>query len=107
MPGEIFTTPATVSVVTSKEIEQRKADSIEQVVQYTAGVTTDYYGSDERYDYVKIRGFTPFTYRDGLMVGRTWTGVKEEPYGFERVEVLKGVQSIRLWRSDPVVQSTM
>ena len=101
MPGEIFTTPATVSVVTSKEIEQRKADSIEQVVQYTAGVTTDYYGSDERYDYVKIRGFTPFTYRDGLMVGRTWTGVKEEPYGFERVEVLKGANSTGFGVSDP------
>ncbi|MGL3608474.1 TonB-dependent siderophore receptor [Rhizobium sp. G187] len=101
MPGEILTTPATVSVITSKEVEQRGADSIEKVVQYTAGVTTDYYGSDDRYDYIKIRGFTPFTYRDGLVVGRTWSGVKEEPYAFERLEVLKGANSTGFGVSDP------
>lgn len=101
MPGEILTTPATVSVITSKEIEQRAADTVEKVVQYTAGVITDYYGSDDRYDYVKIRGFTPFTFRDGLMIGRTWTGVKEEPYAFERLDVLKGANSTGYGVSDP------
>ena len=101
MPGEILTTPATVSVITSKEIEQRAADTVEKVVQYTAGVVTDYYGSDDRFDYVKIRGFTPFTYRDGLMVGRTWTGIREEPYAFERLEVLKGANSTGFGVSDP------
>ncbi|KQW27914.1 ligand-gated channel [Rhizobium sp. Root274] len=101
MPGEILTTPATVSVITSKEVEQRAADSVEKVVQYTAGVITDYYGSDDRYDYVKIRGFTPYTYRDGLAIGRTWSGVKEEPYAFERLEVLKGANSTGYGVSDP------
>lgn len=101
MPGEILTTPATVSVITSKEIEQRGADSVEKVVQYTAGVTTDYYGSDDRYDYITIRGFSPFTYRDGLAIGRTWLGVKEEPYAFERLEVLKGANSTGYGVSDP------
>lgn len=101
MPGEILTTPATVSVVTSKEIEQRAADSIEKVVQYSAGVTTDYYGSDDRFDYVTIRGFSPFTYRDGLAIGRTWLGVKEEPYAFERLEILKGANSTGFGVSDP------
>ncbi|TPP07231.1 TonB-dependent siderophore receptor [Rhizobium glycinendophyticum] len=101
MPGEILTTPATVSVITSKEVEQRAADSVEKIVQYTAGVITDYYGSDDRYDYVKIRGFTPYTYRDGLAIGRTWSGVKEEPYAFERLEVLKGANSTGYGVSDP------
>lgn len=101
MPSEILTTPATVSVVTSKEIEQRAADSIEKVVQYSAGVTTDYYGSDDRFDYVTIRGFSPFTYRDGLAIGRTWLGVKEEPYAFERLEILKGANSTGFGVSDP------
>lgn len=101
MPGEILTTPATVSVVTSKEIEQRAADSIEKVVQYSAGVTTDYYGSDDRFDYVTIRGFSPFTYRDGLAIGRTWLGVKEEPYAFERLEILRGANSTGFGVSDP------
>ncbi|MDH4442051.1 MAG: TonB-dependent siderophore receptor [Rhizobium sp.] len=101
MPGEILTTPATVSVITSKEAEQRAADTVEKIVQYTAGVITDYYGSDDRYDYIKIRGFTPYSYRDGLAIGRTWSGIKEEPYAFERLEVLKGANSTGYGVSDP------
>ena len=101
MPTDILVAPASVSVITSKEIEERGANSIEQVVQYTAGVVTDYYGSDDRYDYFKIRGFTPFTYRDGLVIGRTWSGIREEPYAFERIEVLKGANSTGFGVSDP------
>ncbi len=101
MPSEILTTPASVSVITAKEIEDRGASTIEQVVQYTAGVVTDYYGSDDRYDYFKIRGFSPFTYRDGLAIGRSWGGLLEEPYAFERVEVLKGANSTGFGVSDP------
>ncbi|WP_421358290.1 TonB-dependent siderophore receptor [Agrobacterium rosae] len=101
MPTDILTAPASVSVVTSKEIEERGASSVEQVVQYTAGVVTDYYGSDDRYDYFKIRGFSPFTYRDGLVLGRSWGGLREEPYAYERVEVLKGASSTGFGVSDP------
>nr|CAD6425756.1 TonB-dependent siderophore receptor [Rhizobium sp. Q54] len=101
MPTEILKTPASVSVITSKEVQERGAETIEQVVQYTAGVNTDYYGSDDRFDYFKIRGFTPFTYRDGLMIGRTWTGVREEPHAFERIEVLRGANSTGFGVSDP------
>jgi len=93
MPTDLLTAPASVSVVTSKEIEERGADSVEKVVQYTAGVITDFYGGDDRYDYVDIRGFTPYTYRDGLAIGRTFGGTREEPYAFERIEVLKGTSS--------------
>ncbi len=101
MPADILETPASVSVITSKEVRERGADSVEQVVQYTAGVVTDYYGSDDRYDYFKIRGFTPFTYRDGLVVGRTWSGIREEPYALERIEVLRGANSTGFGVSDP------
>lgn len=101
MAADILETPASVSVITAKEVQDRAANSIEKVVQYTAGVVTDYYGSDDRYDYFKIRGFTPFTYRDGLVVGRTWNGTLEEPYAFERIEVLKGANSSGFGVSDP------
>ncbi|KKX33289.1 TonB-dependent siderophore receptor [Rhizobium sp. LC145] len=101
MPTDILETPASVSVITSKEIEERGATSIEQVVQYTAGVVTDFYGSDDRYDYFDIRGFTPYTYRDGLAIGRTFGGVREEPYAYERIEVLKGTSSAGFGASEP------
>ncbi len=63
---DILETSASVSVITAKEIQQRGAQSVEQVLQYTAGVSTDFYGSDDRFDFFKIRGFDATTYRDGL-----------------------------------------
>lgn len=101
MATDVLVAPASVSVITSKEIEERGADSVEKVVQYTAGVVTDFYGGDDRFDYVDIRGFTPNTYRDGLVVGRTFGGTKEEPYAFERIEVLKGTSSSAFGAAEP------
>ncbi len=101
MPSEVLTTPASVSVITAKEIKERAATSVEQVVQYTAGVVTDFYGSDDRWDFFDIRGFTPYTYRDGLAIGRTFGGVREEPYAFERIEVLKGSSSSGFGSAEP------
>ncbi|SCM76024.1 TonB-dependent siderophore receptor [uncultured Pleomorphomonas sp.] len=101
MPTDILETPAAVSVITAKEIQERGADSVEQVLQYTAGVSTDYYGSDDRFDYFQIRGFDTYTYRDGLVIGSPFGGLREEPYAFERVEVLKGASSTGFGVSDP------
>ncbi|GLQ08271.1 ligand-gated channel [Devosia yakushimensis] len=97
----ILDTPASVSVITAKEIQQRGAQSTEEVIQYTAGVTTDFYGSDDRFDFFKIRGFDAYTYRDGLVIGAPFGGIREEPYAFERIEVLKGANSTTFGVSDP------
>jgi iron complex outermembrane receptor protein len=78
MPTDILDTPASVSVITSREIQERGASSVEEVLQYTAGVSTDFYGSDDRFDYFKIRGFDAYMYRDGLVVGRPFGGLREE-----------------------------
>ncbi|MBB4123728.1 TonB-dependent siderophore receptor [Martelella radicis] len=98
---EILDTPASVSVITAKEVQQRDAQTVEQVLDYTAGVTTDFYGSDDRFDYFKIRGFDAYTYRDGLPLGSPFGGVREEPFAFERIEVLKGADSTVYGVSDP------
>ncbi|SPJ24081.1 TonB-dependent siderophore receptor [Palleronia abyssalis] len=99
--GDILDIPATVSVVTSAEIEQRNAESIEEVLSYTAGVVTDSYGADDRFDYFSIRGFNAYTYRDGLTLGANFGGIREEPFAFERVEVFKGANSTLFGVSDP------
>ncbi|QHQ35136.1 TonB-dependent siderophore receptor [Algicella marina] len=94
---DVLDTPASVSVVTEKEIETRKASNLQEILAYTAGVHVDEFGADDRYDYFRIRGFDQLsmgTYRDGLPVrGFGWTFSRREPYGFERVEVLKGSNS--------------
>ncbi len=89
--------PASVSVVTEAELERRDVEDTTDALAYTSSVTTDEYGSDDRYDYVRIRGFYQAglgTYRDGLPAGTTnFTGGKLEPFGLQRVEVLKGSTS--------------
>lgn len=101
MPTDILVAPASVSVITSKEMSDRAANSVEKVVQYTAGVSGNFYGSDDRYDYFDIRGFVPYTFRDGLAIGRTFGGMREEPYAFERIEVLKGTSSAGFGVAEP------
>ncbi|MEM9635428.1 MAG: TonB-dependent siderophore receptor [Pseudomonadota bacterium] len=89
--------PASVSVVTAKEMEQRGVETLDEALAYTAGVLTDIYGSDNRYDHYLIRGFYQTgqgSYRDGLpMRIPGFVGSRIEPYGMERIEVLKGSTS--------------
>ncbi|MDL2398302.1 TonB-dependent siderophore receptor [Rhizobium mayense] len=94
----IIDIPAAVSVVTEKELEERHVDNLQQAVAYTAGVFTDEFGNDDRYDYFRIRGFDQTalgTYRDGLTarIPAWYTASRLEPYGLQRVEVLKGSTS--------------
>ncbi len=96
----ILDTPASVSVITEKEIELRDANTTEEVLQYSPGIITDFYGNDDRNDYFKIRGFQATTYRDGLTLG-SMRGVREEAYAFERVEVLRGANSTLFGPADP------
>ncbi|WP_299844056.1 TonB-dependent siderophore receptor [uncultured Jannaschia sp.] len=101
LPNDILESSASISVVTSKEIEDRGAETTEEVLQYTSGVATDYYGRDDRFDYFKIRGYDAYTYRDGLFIGENFGGVREEPFAFDRVEVLKGANSTAFGVADP------
>ncbi|PRY76586.1 iron complex outermembrane receptor protein [Yoonia maritima] len=101
LSGDVLDTAASVSVITQQEITQRGAKSVQEVLQYTSGVVTSFYGADDRFDYFRIRGFDAYAYRDGLYLGDPFGGVREEPYAFERVEVLKGANSAALGVSDP------
>ena len=96
----LLDTPASVSVITQKELEQRSVNTTEEALQYTPGVITDYYCTDDRNDYFKIRGFQATTYRDGLTLG-SMRGVREDPFAYERIEVLRGANSTLFGPADP------
>lgn len=98
METDALDSSASVSVVTAEEIRQRDASTVEQALAYTPGVFPDQTGgSDDRYEYVRIRGFDEQalgSYRDGLPVrGYNFTFSKRQIYGLERLEVLKGSNS--------------
>ncbi|WP_445681349.1 TonB-dependent siderophore receptor [Radicibacter daui] len=97
--------PASVSIVTEKELEERGVKTLDQALSYTPGVYTDVYGSDNRYDHYLIRGFYSTglsTYLDGLpMRGNNFTTGRMETYGLQRLEVLKGANSTLFGLSQP------
>ncbi len=79
-------------------MDDREPEQLEDTIAYVAGVTGSPWGVDDRYDQFLIRGFDigPYaTYRDGLpQKAIDFSGFKMEPYGLERVEVLKGPASV-------------
>lgn len=97
--------PASVSVVTQKELQQRGVTKLDEALAYTAGVSTDIYGSDDRYDFFLMRGFyqgATGNYRDGLpMRNSSFTGSRMEPYGMQRIEALKGSTSTLFGLNSP------
>ncbi|WP_050981399.1 TonB-dependent siderophore receptor [Rhodanobacter spathiphylli] len=88
--------PQSVSVITDEQMSLRGIQGIEEAVWYTAGAQGGGYGPDSRSDWLLVRGFTPARYMDGLAVAEgSGTGITRiEPYGLERLEVLKGPSSV-------------
>lgn len=91
----IIETPQSISVITADQIALRGALSVQDVLNYTAGVRSDNYGNDGRIDGYSVRGATPAQFLDGM---RTPYGVynttRVDPYALERVEVLRGPSSV-------------
>lgn len=93
-----------VSIVSADEIEVQNAESITQALRYSSG--TQPLGLEQTTsDGMIIRGFNATgsapTYLNGTKLPRaTFSGVAE-PYGLERVEVLKGPASVLYGNAAP------
>lgn len=91
--------PQTVNVVTAQQIKDQGAQSVSQALRYTPGVFAEGFGGVSPFDtYTQIRGFQPSFFQNGLRMpnGSSSSGYAStalEPYGLERVEVLKGPSS--------------
>jgi iron complex outermembrane receptor protein len=95
----LIETPQSVSVITADRMQQQAVTSLTDALGYTAGVRAGVYGVDTRFDWLTIRGFDnylPGILVDGMLMrnNNTWALWKVEPYGAERIEVLKGPPSV-------------
>jgi len=102
----IIETPQSLSVVTAERIEAIGATTVRDALGYTPGINISPYGADSRYDWISIRGFdaySPGFYQDGLPLrnANTFAVWKVEPYGTERIDVLRGPASVLYGQASP------
>lgn len=97
-------TPQAISVITRFQIEDQAALTLQEVLRYAPGVRAEMYGVDNRGDYFALRGGSEgSTLLDGLRLPLTgwWGSVRNEPFAFERVEVLRGPSSAMCGQNGP------
>jgi iron complex outermembrane receptor protein len=103
----LIETPRSVSVITADQIEEQQVTDIRQALRYSAGVVAEARGADYSQPSMIIRGFQNFDplYRDGMKGhGRsflTYASTPLDPYGLERVEVLRGPASVLYGQGQP------
>ena len=102
----ITETPQSLSVVTSDEIRDRQSETLGQALSYTPGLTSSSTAFNRTADRFRIRGFgvesgTGGSLRDGLRLqNNSYDGI-QEPYGLERVEVIRGAASVLYGQLSP------
>ncbi len=101
----ILETPQSISVVTRDQITAQQAQTINEALRYIPGVSLDTAGANTFYDGIVVRGFQPPQYLDGLALpvdpGTQFAFPRIEPYGLERIEVLKGPSGALYGQANP------
>ncbi|WP_188576125.1 TonB-dependent siderophore receptor [Azorhizobium oxalatiphilum] len=95
--------PQSISVVTADQIQDQGAQNLVQALRYTPGVFVEPNGESAHYDDMRIRGFDPLKYLDGMPLPllQFYGSPRIEVYGLERVEVIKGPASALYGESSP------
>lgn len=84
----ILQLPASVSTVTRQDMTDRDAQTTREALQYTGGISTYFREGQFTREYGLVRGFQALQFLDGLRLNVNNYGI--EPYGMERVDILKG-----------------
>ncbi|WP_410706450.1 TonB-dependent receptor plug domain-containing protein [Bradyrhizobium sp. BWC-3-1] len=101
----IMETPQAVSVIGAEQIRDQKANKLDEVLRYTAGVRAGTFGADTRNDWWLIRGFKSDDvglFLDGMQLFYTsYASWKLQTPNMERVEVLRGPSAVLYGGSSP------
>ncbi len=96
--------PQAVNVVTRDQIEAQGAQTVMEATRYTPGVVASFGDSDSRNDVLQARGFSVRYNLNGsrLPYGAFSSAfLRIEPYGLERIDVLKGPSSVMYGQNLP------
>lgn len=90
----ILEVPRSISVITREQLDNRPNLNLNDALRYTAGVVSSGYGSDTRADWLRVRGFVPTQFLDGLALPiGSFANPKVETWDLERIAVLRGPAS--------------
>jgi iron complex outermembrane receptor protein len=96
--------PQSISVIGAEQLRDQASPNMQEALRYTAGVRAETYGLDNRGDWFSLRGGSSgSTLIDGLRRPLTgyWGIIRNEPYAFERIEVLRGPASVIAGQNGP------
>lgn len=86
--------PRSISVATRQQMEDRNVQNLDDAVRYMPGIVSASYGSDTRYDWMRVRGFEPTQFLDGLPLPRgAYANPKAETWNLDRLALLRGPAS--------------
>ncbi|WDZ95667.1 TonB-dependent siderophore receptor [Herbaspirillum sp. WKF16] len=102
----LLETPQSVSVATADQMEATKAASLAEALDYTPGVISQASSFNRMVDDVRVRGFNLANantgmLRDGMKYQPSVYDSSQEPYGLERLEVLRGAASVLYGQLSP------
>lgn len=102
----IAETPQSISVITRERLDAQGVADLGQALRYTPGVQGEPFGVEPRFTFLRIRGFDASTtglFRDGLKLSNPGFAISYglEPYGSERIEVLRGPASVLYGQASP------
>ncbi|MDP5209095.1 TonB-dependent siderophore receptor [Microbulbifer sp. 2205BS26-8] len=88
-------TPFSITLRDKAFFDATGSKSVQDVLQYSAGVNGGLFGVDARGDWSSVRGVDPVMFIDGLQsIFGSYTSSRANLYAFERVEILKGPSSV-------------
>ncbi|EJM73021.1 TonB-dependent siderophore receptor [Pseudomonas sp. GM49] len=86
--------PRSISVVTREQMDDRNVHTLDDAVRYLPGITASSFGSDTRTDWLRVRGFEPTQFLDGLPLPKgVYANPKQETWNLDRLALLRGPAS--------------